>query len=250
VAAAKLQRHTGRRRAERFLAEGPNLVDAAARRGLVEEVFATEAAAQRHAALLSGLAVHVVTERAVKSLSETVTPSGLVAVCRLPATGLNETLSESPALVAVAVDLSEPGNAGTLIRLADAMGAAAVIFAGHSVDPYNGKCLRASAGSIFTVPVVVEPDTPAVLDALRAAGLQILATTLGGEMSLDDADTLLAAPAAWIFGPEAQGLSADLSALADHRITIPMAGGAESLNVAAAAAICLYESAKAQRRRS
>ena len=250
MAAAKLQRHTGRRRAERFLAEGPNLVDAAARRGLVEEVFATEAAAQRHAALLSGLAVHVVTERAVKSLSETVTPSGLVAVCRLPATGLNETLSESPALVAVAVDLSEPGNAGTLIRLADAMGAAAVIFAGHSVDPYNGKCLRASAGSIFTVPVVVEPDTPAVLDALRAAGLQILATTLGGEMSLDDADTLLAAPAAWIFGPEAQGLSADLAALADHRITIPMAGGAESLNVAAAAAICLYESAKAQRRRS
>ena len=100
------------------------------------------------------------------------------------------------------------------------------------------------------MPVVVEPDTPAVLDALRAAGLQILATTLGGEMSLDDADTLLAAPAAWIFGPEAQGLSADLAALADHRITIPMAGGAESLNVAAAAAICLYESAKAQRRRS
>ena len=249
MAAAKLQRHTGRRRAERFLAEGPNLVDAAARRGLVEEVFATEAAAQRHAALLSGLAVHVVTERAVKSLSETVTPSGVVAVCRLPATGLNEALSESPALVAVAVDLSEPGNAGTLIRLADAMGAAAVIFAGHSVDPYNGKCLRASAGSIFAVPVVVEPETPAVLAALRAAGLQVLATTLAGEVNLDDAETLLTAPAAWMFGPEAQGLSTDLAALADHRVTIPMAGGAESLTVAAAAAICLYESAKAQRRR-
>ena len=249
VAAAKLQRHTGRRRAERFLAEGLNLVDAAARRGLVEEVFATEAAAQRHAALLSGLAVHVVTERAAKALSDTVTPSGLVAVCRLPATQLDEVLSGTPALVAVAVDLSEPGNAGTLVRLADAMGAAAVIFAGHSVDPYNGKCLRASAGSIFAVPVVVEPDTHVVLTALRAAGLQILATTLGGEVNLDDAESLLAAPAAWMFGPESQGLSTELAALADHRITIPMAGGAESLNVAAAAAICLYESTKAQRRR-
>lgn len=249
VAAAKLQRHTGRRRAGRFLAEGPNLVEAAARRGLVEEVFATEAAAQRHGGLLSGLAVHAVTERAAKALSETVTPSGLVAVCTLPATGLDEALSATPALVAVAVDLSEPGNAGTLIRLADAMGAAAVIFAGHSVDPYNGKCLRASAGSIFSVPVVVEPDTPAVVAALRASGLQVLATTLGGEVDLDDAENLLAAPSAWVFGPEAQGLSADVAALADRRVTIPMAGGAESLNVAAAAAICLYESAKARRRR-
>ncbi len=248
MAAAKLQRHTGRRRAGRFLAEGPNLVEAAAHRGLVEEVFATEAAAQRQAGLLNGLVWHEVTERAAKALSETVTPSGLVAVCRLPETQLAEALSGSPTLVAVAVDLSEPGNAGTLIRLADAMGAAAVVFAGHSVDPYNGKCLRASAGSIFSVPVVVEPDTPAVLAALRAAGLQILATTLAGEVSLDDADALLAAPTAWVFGPEAQGLPADLAALADHRITISMAGGAESLNVAAAAAICLYESAKAQRR--
>ena len=249
MAAAKLQRHTGRRRAGRFLAEGPNLLEAAARRGLVEEVFATEAAAQRHAGLLSGLAVHAVTERAAKALSETVTPAGVVAVCRLPATQLDEALSGTPALVAVAVDLSEPGNAGTLIRLADAMGAATVIFAGHSVDPYNGKCLRASAGSIFSVPVVVEPDTSAVLAALRSAGLQVLATTLGGEVSLDDAETLLAAPAAWLFGAEAQGLPPDLAALADHRVTIPMAGGAESLNVAAAAAICLYESAKALRRR-
>ena len=249
VAAAKLHRHTGRRRAGRFLAEGPNLVEAAARRGLVEDVFATEVAAQRHAGLLSGLAVHVVTERAAKVLSDTVTPSGLVAVCRHPETHLDEVLSGSATLVAVAVDLSEPGNAGTLIRLADAMGAAAVVFAGHSVDPYNGKCLRASAGSIFAVPVVVEPDTPVVLAALRATGLQILATTLDGEVSLDDAANLLAAPAAWMFGPESQGLSPELAALADHRVTIPMAGGAESLNVAGAAAICLYESAKAQRRR-
>lgn len=222
-------------------------MEAAARRGLVEEVFVTEAAAARHAGLLNGLTVHQVTERAAKALSETMTPSGLVAVCRLPVADLNEVLDRSPALVAVAVDLSEPGNAGTLIRLADAMGAAAVVFAGHSVDPYNGKCLRSSAGSIFSVPVVVDSDTPTVLALLRSAGLQILATTLDGEVSLDHAEALLRTPSAWLFGPEAQGLSPGLAAQADHRITIPMAGGAESLNVAAAAAICLYESAKALR---
>lgn len=247
VAAAKLQRHTGRRRAGQFLAEGPNLVEAAARSRLVLEVFATEAAAQRHAGLLTGLPVHEVTERAAKALSETVTPSGLVAVCRTPQARLGDVLASQPRLVAVAVDLSEPGNAGTMIRLADAMGAAAVIFAGHSVDPYNGKCLRSSAGSIFNVPVLVELDTPEVLARLRAAGLQTLATTLDGELTLDDAEASLAAPTAWLFGPESQGLSAEIAALADSRVTIPMAGGAESLNVAAAAAICLYQSARAQR---
>ena len=250
AAAAKLQRHTGRRRAGRFLAEGPNLVEAAARRGLVEEVFVTEAAGRRHGALLDGLTVRHVTERAAKALSETVTPSGLVAVCRLPETHLDEVLDPTPELVAVAVDLSEPGNAGTLIRLADAMGAAAVVFAGHSVDPYNGKCLRSSAGSIFSVPVIIDADAPAVLARLRSAGLQVLATTLDGEVSLDDAETLLGEPSAWVFGPEAQGLSPELATRADHRITIPIAGGAESLNVAAAAAICLYQSAKALRRRT
>ena len=138
-------------------------------------------------------------------------------------------------------------RAAALIRLADGMGAGAVIFAGNSVDPYNGKCLRSSAGSIFSVPVLIETSVPDVLAQLRAVGLQILATTLSGELSLDDAGDLLTAPTAWVFGSEAQGSSAELAALADHRVLIPMAGGAESLNVAAAAAICLYQSARAQR---
>ena len=98
------------------------------------------------------------------------------------------------------------------------------------------------------MPVVVEPDTAEALAWLRAAGLQILATTLDGEVSLDDTEALLGAPTVWMFGGEAHGLSDEVAALADHRVTIPMAGGAESLNVAAAAAICLYQSARAQRR--
>ena len=246
VAAVKLQRHTGRIRSGLFLAEGPNLVEAAAARGLVDEVFATAAAVERHRQLLRDLPVTLVTEPAAKALSETVTPSGLVAVCRIPDPQLDAVLAGTPQLIAVAVDLSEPGNAGTLIRIAHGMGAAAVVFAGHSVDPYNGKCLRSSAGSIFALPVITEPDTAGLLAQLRSAGLQIVATTLDGDISLDDAG-MLSAPTAWVFGPESQGLPETVTALADHRVLIPMSDGAESLNVAAAAAICLYQSARAQR---
>ncbi len=247
VAAVKLHRHLARRREQRFLAEGANLVQAAMVRGLVRDVFVTEAAAQRHTRLIAAqqAPVHLVTERAAKALSDTVTPAGLVAVCEPPRVQLADVLAGAPKLVAVAVELSEPGNAGTLIRTADAMGAAAVIFPGSSVDPYNGKCLRASAGSIFSIPVLIGWEAAAVLDALRAAGLQLLATAVDGEMSLGDADALLGRPTAWLFGPESQGLPADVAAAADHRVSIPMRGGAESLNVAAAAAICLYQSARA-----
>jgi RNA methyltransferase, TrmH family len=244
AAAVKLHRHIGRRRAARFLAEGPNLVEAALRRGLVSEVFATEAALARFGSMLGDVHVDLVTERAAKALSDTVTPIGLVAVCSVPEVALADVLPVR--LVAVAVEISEPGNAGTLIRIADAMGADAVVLAGRSVDPYNGKCLRASAGSIFSIPVVSAPEAHDVVAALSETGIQVLSTTVDGEVSLEDAD--LSQPTAWLFGPEAHGLPADLAAKATHRIRIPMPGNAESLNVASAAAICLYQSARAHSR--
>lgn len=191
--------------------------------------------------------MHRVTERAVKALSDTVTPVGLVAVCAQPPVGLEEVLARRPRLVVVAVGLSEPGNAGALIRLADAMGADAVALAGHSVDPYNAKCLRASAGSVFFVPVVEIPDAAAAVGSCARAGLQVLATSVDGDIDLDDAQPLLARPTAWLFGSESHGLADDLAAMAFRRVRIPMAGGAESLNVAAAAAICLYQSFMSQR---
>ena len=248
VAAAKLHRHVSRTRAARFLAEGPNLVEAALRRGLVGEVFATEDALHKFGAMLDGAPVSVVTERAAKALSDTVTPVGLVAVCSLPETSLSDVLATRPRLVLVAVAVSEPGNAGTLIRLADAMGADAVVLAGNGVDPYNGKCLRASAGSIFSLPVLEVAETEELIAALQGIDVRVLATTVDGEVPLDspELELDLAKPTAWLFGPEAHGLSSDVAALADVRVQIPMRGGAESLNVAAAAAICLYQSARAQ----
>jgi RNA methyltransferase, TrmH family len=249
VAAAKLHRHAGRKRAGRFLAEGPNLVEAALRCGAARELFITDSAAARFDTLLAGVdvPVHLVTERAAKALSDTVTPVGLVAVCEPAPVTIADVVAQRPALVVVAVGISEPGNAGTLIRLSHAMGAAAVVLAGHSVDPHNAKCLRASAGSAFAVPVIVQDDPAAAVETLSAAGLQIFATTVDGDTALDDAEPLLTAPTAWVFGAEAHGLPPEVATLADRRVFISMPGDVESLNVATAAAICLYLSSRAQR---
>ncbi|OLT70949.1 TrmH family RNA methyltransferase [Mycobacteroides chelonae] len=247
IDAVKLHRPAARRRAGLFLAEGPNLVEAALRSGAVERVFATEAATERFAGLLVDAPVRLVTERAAKALSDTVTPVGLVAECRSIATQWSRVAADSPRFVVVAVDVSEPGNAGTLIRVADAMGADAVVLADNSVDPFNGKSLRASAGSVFNVPVVPAGDAAVVAENFTARGGAVLATTLDGELSLDDADPVLAGPCAWIFGNEAHGLDSATAALATHRINIPMRGGAESLNLASAASICLYATARMHR---
>ena len=124
-----------------------------------------------------------------------------------------------------------------------AQGADAVVLTGSSVDPYNGKCLRSSAGSIFSLPVVVDPDAAAVVSAIRDSGIEVLATALDASVDIRAAD--LSARTAWLFGPEAHGLPDEVMALASQRVHIPMRGSAESLNVAAAASICLYESSRA-----
>lgn len=188
------------------------------------------------------------TDRAAERLSDTVTPPGIVAVCDTVDVPLVTAFEARPRLLAVPVEITEPGNAGTLIRVADAVGADGVILAGDSVDPHNGKCVRSSAGSVFHLPLVRERDTAAVLDALDAAGVQILATAADGEVDLDDADDLLARPTAWLFGNEAHGLDPAVAARAGHRVRIPIRGRAESLNLATAASICLYASARVQHR--
>ncbi len=251
VSAVKLARGAERRKAGRFLAEGPNSVTAALDTGRIEELFVTADAAVRYPDLVEraraqGVRVSPVTDRAAKALGDTVTPPGLVAVCPLVDVPLTATLAPAPRLLAVPVAIADPGNAGTVIRVADAVGADATILAGDSVDPHNGKCVRSSAGSIFHLPVARERDVDAVLDAITAAGVQILATAADGEIDLDAADDLLARPTAWLFGNEAHGLDAAIAARADHRVRIPIHGRAESLNLATAAAICLYSSARVQ----
>ncbi len=255
VNAAKLHRAKERRKAERFLVEGENAVDAAVATGAATDIFVTERAAQRfnhivQAAGHMGVYTHAIDERAAKSLSDTVTTTGLFAICRPVLWTTGKALGRAPKLVTVPVETSEPGNAGTLMRVSDAMGADAVLFAGETVDPQSGKAARASAGSLFHVPVARNTDVKDVLGQVRAKGLTILATAADGEVDLDDAEELLARPTAWLFGNEAHGIGEELLAAADHRVRIPIRGRAESLNLATAAAICLYESSRVQARTS
>jgi len=149
----------------------------------------------------------------------------------------------------VLANVRDPGNAGTVLRTADAAGADAVIFADASVDLYNGKCVRASAGSLFHLPVVAGGRLPETIAALKEAGLRVFAADGRAGVTLDDPATRasLSAPTAWLFGNEAWGLPDDLLALADESVAVPIYGRAESLNLASAAAVCLYASASAQR---
>lgn len=253
VNAAKLHRAAARKKAEAFLVEGENAVDAAVATGAAKDLFVTEQAAARYPEIVAtaghmGVYVHPINERAAKHLSDTVTTTGLFALCEPVLWTVGRAIQGRPRLVCVPVETNDPGNAGTLIRVADAMGADAVVFAGETVDPQSSKAARASAGSLFHLPVARNTGVKDVLGQLRKAGLQILATAADGEVDLDEAGDLLEKPTAWLFGNEAHGLGEELLSAADHRVRIPIRGRAESLNLATAASICLYESAKAQAR--
>ena len=249
--AAKLSRRSERSERRLFLADGPKAVEGAlSADGCVVEVFATEAATTAYADLAAAAPRWTLVEpRALEALSASVTPAGVVAVCRFVDRPLADALDPRPDLVVVCADVRDPGNAGTVIRTADAAGAGAVVLAGTSVDAYNAKTVRATVGSLFHLPLAVVADPAEAVRSARSAGLTVLAADGAGEVDLDQADELLSGPTAWLFGNEAHGLPADLGALADHRVRIPIHGRAESLNLSTAAAVCLYASARAQRQR-
>lgn len=247
--ARKLARRSFRAEQRLFLADGPKAVEGAlstaldAGEGCVVEVFATPAAAEQYADLLRDAPVTLVDDRALASLSDSVSPAGLVAVGRFLDRPVAEVLPGAR-LVVIAADVRDPGNAGTVIRCADAAGADAVILAGDAVDLYNPKTIRASVGSVFHLPIALERDPLAAVRAAQAAGLGVLAADMDGR-DLFGADELLAKPTAWLMGNEAWGLPDPLRDAADEVVSIPIYGGAESLNLATAAAVCLYASARA-----
>jgi TrmH family RNA methyltransferase len=248
--ARRLARRASRTELGLFLAEGPQAVrEALAVPGCVREVFAVPGRHDDLRALAADVPWILADESALAALSDTVHPQGVVAVCESVDVALTELLATSPRLVAVCADVRDPGNAGTVIRCADAAGAGGVVLTGDSVDVHNGKTVRASAGSVFHLPVAVEKDAAATVATLREAGLTVLAADGSGETDLDDAadSGLLAGRTAWLFGNEAWGLPEELAAVADHRVRVPIHGRAESLNLATAAAVCLYASARAQR---
>jgi RNA methyltransferase, TrmH family len=268
-AVRRLSGRSARRRESRFVAEGPQAVTeavaahvearAAGRAPVVLALYATPEAGERYGAVLgaaadAGCAVRLATPEVLAAMGDTVTPQGLVAVCANVDVPLERLVATSPRLVAVLAHVRDPGNAGTVMRAADAAGAGGVVLTDASVDVFNPKCVRASAGSLFHLPVATGVPLEGAVGALRDAGLVVLAADVAGTADLDDLQDLaargegpLVGPVAWVFGNEAWGLPDDTLAAADTVVRVPVHGRAESLNLATAATLCLYATARAHR---
>lgn len=257
---AKLRKRDARSETGLFLLEGPQAVAEALsfRPELILELYGTPTALSRYpdiaqAAADAGVEVQFVTEQVLGAIADTVTPQGVVAVCQQFPTSVKDMLAPKsdgpgPKLIVILEEVRDPGNAGTIIRAADAAGADGVILTGRSVDLYNPKVVRSTTGSLFHLPVAVGADLETLVERVRGAGLQLIAADIKGDDLLAAREQgVLDAPTAWLFGNEARGLSDDHLALADRAITVPIYGHAESMNLATAASVCLYESAFAHR---
>ncbi|WP_270238769.1 TrmH family RNA methyltransferase [Kocuria marina] len=283
---AALTRRSMRSKRGSFRAEGPQNVREAVRLAHAESpapglprldaVYVTLQELDRHPGIAADLAaladrgdvfVRAVTPEVLAAMTDAVTPQGMLAVCRFASVSSDDDVARAlgaARLVGVLVRVQDPGNAGTVIRTADAAGADAVLCTPGTVDPFNPKSVRSSAGSLFHVPVFTGAELAGVVAAAREHGMGVLAADGYATVTvseLADAAVLRAAgtpsgnvaypleqPTAWLFGNEAQGLSEAEVAAADVSVAVPLYGAAESLNVATAATVCLYASVQAQRR--
>lgn len=251
-----------RTRSGRFLVEGPQAVREAVRERAVRvhDVYVTDEAAARYREIVAdAVARGVVVRTGSVEVLDAMSPDaqGLVAVADLVAVAVEDVVAPGPRLLAVLAHVRDPGNAGAVVRAADAAGADGVVLTRESVDVHNPKVVRSTAGSLFHLPVATGADLPAAVAALRARGVTVLAADGTGEHDIDDLLDVagaapagvpdLAAPTAWVFGNEAWGLREADRALADAVVRVPIRGRAESLNLATAATVCLYASARAQR---
>lgn len=250
----QLRRLSGRRAARleagRFVIEGPTLVRQALHAGVeLSEVFVEP---DNHDELvaevrLAGVVVREITPDVLARALDTVTPQGIAAVAERVEVAVPAAVDAAAngSVCLVLVDVADPGNAGTLMRAAEAAGATAVLFCGGSVDPWSPKCVRSSAGALFHVPVATGGDVVALLEQLRGAEVQSVATVVRGGTPYDSID--LTRPTAFVLGSEAHGLPSSVVAAVDLCATIPMSGRAESLNVAMAGSVLCFESLRQRR---
>lgn len=251
----ELRRLSGRRSARadagRFVIDGPRLVTEALTAGIVlHDVFVPTDAVDAPTVLAlvelldaAGVPVHLVAPDVFAGVASTEAPQPAIAVATPPAWRLDDVVRADALLVLV--DVADPGNAGTLVRVAEAAGIGGVVACGRGVEWWNPKVVRAAAGSLFRVPVAEAPDAAALLDQLAAGGIATLATVLDDAVPYTAVD--LVGPVAIVLGSEAHGLAPEVVARATHRIHIPMLGAVESLNVAMAGAVCAFELARCRR---
>ncbi len=245
VGARALLKPRERRDQRLFLAEGPQAVREALNAGLVQTLL-VDHTREAMVSEFGDEASALVTTRAIESLSETEQPQGVVAICTMPVRSLDDVLAERPSLLVVCVGISDPGNLGTIIRTADAAGADAVLATAGSVDAFNGKVIRSSAGSLFHLPLVQGLEPLEATAALGEAGITSFGLAGQGATSLFDLhDAVLREPLAWWLGSEAHGLPSGLLTRV-QAVSIPMPGQAESLNVAVAGAVAMFATVRAR----
>ena len=246
---ALARRRTVREKERRYIIDGPTLVADALRTGTAIEAIYVEAGTNEALvddAARAGIRVHVVPPGQVHRYTDVMTPQGVVALAPMPELAVEAALDAagaSPVLVLCGV--SDPGNGGTIVRMAEAAGVGAVLFSDGSVDPYAPKCVRASAGSIFHLPVVSGGKPVLALEAIRARGVHLLGTDAHRGKPYDEID--LTAPFALVLGNEAHGLAPDIAEHLDGFVTVPMTGDVESLNVAMAASVVCFDAARQRR---
>jgi len=246
-AARRLQTAKGREVAGELLAEGPQAVREALAWGQVRHVIIADdatpvAAGLARAAEAAGVPVYLADAKDLATITDTVHGQGIVAVAALPASSLAQVVA--PRLVLILDEVRDPGNVGTLIRTADAFGADAVVLTTGSAEPWAPKSVRASVGSVWHLPVVTGVSFDDVAAWAKDRGLSLLATATGGT-PLQQLGDALSRPVAWVVGNEAGGLPPEHLGVANQTVAVPMWGKAESLNVASAAAVCLYATAVA-----
>lgn len=274
-AIARLAKSKGREATGEYLAEGPQAVREALKAhleddNLVQGVYAVGGFLESHeefAQLLDEAKVptRIVTGEVLHAMADTQTPQGILAVVAMSQPQLSEVLDTKPKLIAVLCRVQDPGNAGTILRAADAAGADAVILTKGSVDIYNPKAVRSTAGSLFHLPVLSNIEFDHLVAAAKSTGSQVLAADGYAAHNLDslqdaavlrahqpgidapEGQPVLEAPTLWLFGNEGQGLDEHEKDAADYRVAVPLYGVAESLNVGTASTVCLYASARAQR---
>lgn len=212
-----------------FIAEGARIVRDALSDGLTEYVIATSPCQDYHGSQ------YIISRDMFEKLSDTRTPQGIMAVCRMPR--WDEAVLSRASLVLVCENIADPGNLGTMMRTAEAAGADAAVLIGNTVDLYNPKTVRSTMGSVFRVPVF---RGERYIDILKKEGFTLAVTCLDGAQSLYETDSGCSKIALTV-GSEAHGVSRELLEKADLRIKIPMCGRVESLNAAIAASVCLYE---------
>lgn len=245
---AKLQKQAKTRKEQgAFLIEGKKLLEEAKRWGKLKKVYASEAfyLEEGNKQLLQDLETEIVEDKLFRTLTDTMTPQGVLAIAAMPSYSPEELLEEQAGCFLILENLRDPGNLGTIMRTAEGAGMTGVILSKESVDLFNPKVVRATMGAIFRQPFFYVEDCIGWVQHMKTKDYHIFGTAMEGELLYDEAD--YHGRTGIVIGNEASGLSPQMLAAIDRKVRIPMAGHLESLNAAVAAALFMYETARQRR---